>query len=93
MTFEALIGWRAGVADEAKVPAYAVFTDATLTAIAETRPASPVELARISGVVARKIEKYGDDVLAILAGRDPVAFDGNLSPATDLADSGPVSTP
>jgi DNA helicase-2/ATP-dependent DNA helicase PcrA len=49
-----------------------VFTDATLTAIAEKTPASPGELATISGVGARKLERYGKDVLAILGGADPV---------------------
>jgi len=74
-TFEALRGWRLAVAGEAKVPAYVVFTDATLTAIAETRPAGPAELARISGVGARKLERYGDDVLSILGGSDPRVHD------------------
>jgi len=67
-TFEALFGWRLRVAGEAKIPAFVVFTDATLTAIAEKRPASPGELAMISGVGARKLEQYGDEVLAILSG-------------------------
>jgi DNA helicase-2/ATP-dependent DNA helicase PcrA len=67
-TFEALRGWRLAVAVQASVPAYVVFTDATLTAIAEKRPANPGELAMISGVGARKVERYGDDVLAILSG-------------------------
>jgi DNA helicase-2/ATP-dependent DNA helicase PcrA len=70
-TFDALRGWRLTVAGQAKVPAYVVFTDATLTAIAERRPASPSELAMISGVGTRKLERYGDDVLAILSGADP----------------------
>ncbi len=70
VTFEALLGWRLRVSGEAKVPAYVVFTDATLTVIAERRPASAAELARISGVGARKIERYGADVLAILAGEE-----------------------
>jgi DNA helicase-2/ATP-dependent DNA helicase PcrA len=70
-TFEALLGWRLTVAGEAQVPTYVVFTDATLTAIAEKRPASHRELAMISGVVARKLERYGDDVLAILSRADP----------------------
>ncbi len=70
-TFEALRGWRLTVAGAAKVPAYVVFTDATLTAIAEKRPANPSELAMISGVGSRKLERYGDDVLAILGGADP----------------------
>ena len=59
------------VAGEAQVPAYVVFTDATLTAIAEKRPSGRSELAMISGVGERKIERYGDDVLAILGGADP----------------------
>src|SRR5450631_817315 len=70
-TFEALRGWRLEVADQAKVPAYVVFTDATLTAIAEKRPANQGELAMISGVGARKLERYGEDVLAILAAANP----------------------
>jgi len=71
-TFEALRVWRLAVAGASKVPAYVVFTDATLTAIAEKTPASPGELATISGVGARKLDRYGKDVLAILGGADPV---------------------
>jgi DNA helicase II / ATP-dependent DNA helicase PcrA len=88
-TFEALRGWRLAVASEAKVPAYVVFTDATLTAIAEKCPASPVELARISGVGALKLERYGADVLAILSGADPLT----PSAVTDLAGHRPPSSP
>jgi DNA helicase-2/ATP-dependent DNA helicase PcrA len=90
-TFEALLGWRLAVAGEARVPAYVVFTDATLTAIAESRPASSGELATISGVGARKIEQYGADVLAIMAGRDLREFTESPSAASELADSGPIS--
>jgi DNA helicase-2/ATP-dependent DNA helicase PcrA len=85
VTFEALQGWRLAVAGEAKVPAYVVFTDATLTAIAESRPATSAELAMISGVGARKLERYGDDVLTILGGGDPRPVDENHSAATKLA--------
>jgi len=70
-TFEALKVWRLAVASVTKVPAYVIFTDATLTAIAEKTPASAGELATISGVGARKLERYAVDVLAILAGADP----------------------
>ncbi|MEP7369295.1 MAG: HRDC domain-containing protein, partial [Dermatophilaceae bacterium] len=55
-----------------KVPAYVIFTDATLTAIAEKTPANAVDLAAISGVGARKLERYAADVLAILGGADPL---------------------
>jgi DNA helicase-2/ATP-dependent DNA helicase PcrA len=93
VTFEALLAWRQAAAGEAKVPAYVVFTDATLTAIAERRPASPAELARISGVGASKIERYGGYVLAILAGSDPRVVDEKASAATELADSGSTTGP
>jgi DNA helicase-2/ATP-dependent DNA helicase PcrA len=67
-TFERLRAWRLAVAREASVPAYVVFTDATLTAIAERQPSSVAELATISGVGVRKLDQYGPDVLALLAG-------------------------
>jgi DNA helicase-2/ATP-dependent DNA helicase PcrA len=92
VTFRALLGWRLAVAGKAKVPAYVVFTDATLTAIAETRPASAAELAMVSGVGARKLERYGDDVLAILAGGEPLDPAEKVSAATDSANSHPMST-
>jgi DNA helicase II / ATP-dependent DNA helicase PcrA len=45
-----------------------VFTDATLQAIAETRPASLQELSGLPGIGARKLDLYGDDVLAAISG-------------------------
>ena len=66
-TFEALRQWRKAVALEADVPAFVVFTDATLTAIAEARPESLEQLAKLPGVGASKLEKYGETVLAVLA--------------------------
>ena len=65
--FERLREWRAGTATEAKVPAYVVFTDATLVALAETLPRDPAALARVPGVGQTKLARYGADVLAILA--------------------------
>jgi DNA helicase-2/ATP-dependent DNA helicase PcrA len=64
--FERLRAWRAGVAAEAKLPAYVVFTDATLVAIAETMPADEGQLARVPGVGAGKLLRYGDAVLKLL---------------------------
>ncbi|HEX8971086.1 ATP-dependent DNA helicase UvrD2 [Oryzihumus sp.] len=84
-TFEALRAWRLAVAGAAKVPAYVVFTDATLTAIAERNPSSPAELATIGGVGARKLERYGPSVLAILGGADPQETAENLSTTSDSA--------
>ncbi|GAA3311694.1 ATP-dependent DNA helicase UvrD2 [Arthrobacter ramosus] len=65
-TFEALRQWRKEEALSNEVPAYVVFTDATLTAIAEARPASLEELAQLAGVGPSKLEKYGEAVLAVL---------------------------
>ena len=65
--FQALRSWRAGAAKEQSVPAYVVFNDKTLAAIAERRPATIVELSTISGVGESKLERYGEAVLAVLA--------------------------
>lgn len=65
-TFERLRAWRSETAQQQRVPAYVVFTDATLMAIAEQRPVSTEDLASIRGVGARKLELYADEVLAIL---------------------------
>ena len=59
-TFERLRTWRLAVARDARVPAYVVFTDATLTAIAEREPSDEATLATISGG-ARKLAQYGAD--------------------------------
>jgi DNA helicase-2/ATP-dependent DNA helicase PcrA len=64
--FEALRAWRSTVAKETAVPAFVVFTDATLTAIAEREPVDHAALQQISGVGERKLEMYGDSVLAVL---------------------------
>jgi DNA helicase-2/ATP-dependent DNA helicase PcrA len=86
-TFEALRSWRLAVATDAKVPAYVVFTDATLTAIAERRPAGLGDLATISGVGTRKLERYGASVLAVLDGSDPAEVAEKGSAATELRNS------
>jgi DNA helicase-2/ATP-dependent DNA helicase PcrA len=66
--FERLRAWRVARAAEEKVPAYVVFTDLTLQAIAEVRPNDAAALLRINGVGPAKIDKYADDVLALVAG-------------------------
>ena len=71
-TFERLRAWRLAVSQREKVPAFVVFTDATLTAIAERSPADAAELSLISGVGARKLERYAAGVLAVLEGTDPL---------------------
>ncbi|WP_098955687.1 ATP-dependent DNA helicase UvrD2 [Pseudonocardia sp. N23] len=59
--------WRAAAAKEQQVPAYVVFTDATLAAIAEHRPTDRAALVGIPGIGARKLDRYGYEVLALVA--------------------------
>ena len=66
--FERLRTWRSRTAQSASVPAYVVFTDATLQAIAETRPSSLRELAALPGIGARKLDLYGPGVLEAIGG-------------------------
>jgi DNA helicase-2/ATP-dependent DNA helicase PcrA len=61
--FERLREWRLDRAQQQKVPAFVIFTDATLTAIAETKPADEEALGTIPGVGRTKLERYGADVL------------------------------
>lgn len=68
--YERLKEWRKRRSDEQSVPAYVVFTDATLTAIAEKMPTDRAALARVSGVGATKLDRYGPEVLALLSGAD-----------------------
>lgn len=65
--FEALRSWRAGQAREQGVPAYIVFGDATLRAVASARPASLADLDGITGIGAKKREAYGEALLAVVA--------------------------
>ena len=66
--FARLVDWRKQQAHERSVPAYVVFTDATLMALAEQRPADSQALLRISGIGPQKLEQYGDELLRILHG-------------------------
>ena len=61
--------WRLRISKEMSVPAYVVFTDNTLIAIAETLPTDDAALVAIPGIGARKLEQYGPDVLAMVKGR------------------------
>ena len=60
-----LKAWRAEVAREHNLPAYVIFHDATLAAIAERNPASLDDLQGISGMGAKKLEAYGAEVLRV----------------------------
>lgn len=61
--------WRLRTATDMKVPAFVVFSDATLIAIAEHLPGDESELVAIPGIGARKLEQYGPDVLALVRAR------------------------
>ena len=67
--FAALKAWRAEVAKTHNLPAYVIFHDATLAAIAQRAPATLDDLQGISGMGASKLEKYGEDVLRVCAQR------------------------
>ncbi|WP_247826632.1 ATP-dependent DNA helicase UvrD2 [Arthrobacter antioxidans] len=66
-TFEALRAWRLAESKEKDVPAFVVFTDATLVAIAEARPQTLDELGDLAGVGSAKLERYGEAVLEIIS--------------------------
>ncbi|WP_299838089.1 DNA helicase RecQ [uncultured Jannaschia sp.] len=67
----ALKAKRRALAERQGVPAYVVFTDRTLIEMAETRPDTLDAMARISGVGATKLERYGADFLAVITGETP----------------------
>lgn len=62
-----LRGWRSEMAKRLAVPAYIVFNDATLDALASLRPTTEAGLLAVPGIGPTKLETYGDDLLAILA--------------------------
>ena len=68
--FAALKAWRAEVAREHNLPAYVIFHDATLAAIAARAPGSLEDLQGVSGIGVAKLEKYGDAVLAVCEAQD-----------------------
>lgn len=65
--FDALRAWRTAQAQEQEVPAYVVMHQRTLIGIANAQPATPQDLKRIKGIGKATIEKYGDDILRIVA--------------------------
>ena len=86
--------WRSSEASSQQVPAYVIFTDATLTAIAEHRPTDNAGLVGIPGIGARKLERYGPAVLALIdqlstpdRPLDRALIDGEKSAAESLDNS------
>jgi len=64
--FESLRSWRKEQADAQSVPAFVVFSDATLEALAEVKPQDRQSLQSINGIGKAKLEKYADELLEIL---------------------------
>ncbi|WP_143152682.1 DNA helicase RecQ [Marivita hallyeonensis] len=69
----ALKAKRRALAEEQSVPAYVIFPDRTLIEMAEARPQTLDDMARINGVGAKKLERYGRAFLEIIAGDVPAA--------------------
>jgi len=65
--YDALKAWRAEVAKSHNLPAYVIFHDATLAAIAQAEPHDLQALQGIAGIGAKKLEAYGDEVLRVVA--------------------------
>ena len=65
--FELLRAWRSSEAQAQGVPAYIVFGDATLRGISVTKPSTLAELGTISGVGEKKLDQYGEALLAVVA--------------------------
>ncbi|MCY1542203.1 ATP-dependent DNA helicase RecQ [compost metagenome] len=66
--WEALRALRRKLAEEHAVPPYVIFPDATLLEMLRSKPSTLAEMARVSGVGARKLERYGEAFLDVLAG-------------------------
>ncbi|HEX6944604.1 MAG TPA: RQC domain-containing protein, partial [Casimicrobiaceae bacterium] len=65
--YEALRRLRKRLADEQNVPAYVVFSDATLAEMAARKPGTYTDLLAVTGVGATKLERYGDAFLEVVA--------------------------
>ncbi|MFJ8674276.1 DNA helicase RecQ [Streptomyces sp. NPDC093589] len=88
--FESLRGWRGRTAKEQGVPAYVIFHDATLREIALARPTTTRELGTINGVGENKLAKYGEQILDVLAGREPSGQESQEIQESGGAASGPA---
>jgi ATP-dependent DNA helicase RecQ len=62
----ALRGWRSEIARKRGVPAYVVLHDSTIDGIASVRPTTLGELRNISGIGDKKLEHYGDELIALV---------------------------
>jgi ATP-dependent DNA helicase RecQ len=69
--WEALRALRRKLAEEHAVPPYVIFPDSTLLEMLRSKPGSMAEMGRVSGVGARKLERYGEAFLEVLSGKAP----------------------
>ncbi len=69
--YEALVEWRRRISKASGAPAYVVFHDTTLVAVAEAKPRTRHDLLALAGIGPVKAERYGDDVLALVAEHTP----------------------
>jgi ATP-dependent DNA helicase RecQ len=65
--FDKLRWWRVETARKHNVPAYVIFHDATMREIAKMKPASLGDLRNVSGVGEKKLETYGEEIVALIA--------------------------
>jgi ATP-dependent DNA helicase RecQ len=65
--FEKLRWWRMETARKHNVPAYVIFHDATMREIAKVQPHSLDDLRGVSGVGEKKLETYGEEIVALIA--------------------------
>lgn len=63
--------WRTAVARKEAVPAYVVLTDKDLVGIAAELPTNLAELARCRGIGPLRLERWGDEILAVLEAGGP----------------------
>ena len=68
--FEKLREWRTAFAKEISKPAYVVLGNTALAEIAETKPTSPTELARVQGIGPTKVQQLGEAILEIVAAHE-----------------------
>jgi ATP-dependent DNA helicase RecQ len=65
--FDRLRAWRRRLAEAQGVPPFVIFHDSTLHELARLRPRDETALAQVSGIGARKLERYGEELLRVLA--------------------------
>ncbi len=76
--FEQLRALRKRLADAQRVPAYVVFSDATLAEMAARKPRTEADLLEVGGVGQTKLERYGEAFLEVIAGGEVGAPPGAL---------------